>query len=797
MSTISKRWTLLLGLLALVLAAGSLALYRAAVGSFPVLDGEVRIAGLSAPVAIARDRNGVPTIRGSNRLDVARATGFVHGQDRFFQMDLLRRSTAGELAELFGKTVVDVDRQRRRHRLRAVATAVIDRASATEQALLEAYAQGVNAGLKALSAAPFEYLILRVDPEPWRPEDIVLGNLAMFFELTDHDASRESGYAALLDGLPDEIARFVFAPGNRWDAPLVGDAWEVPSIPGPGSCDLRGTAPIATSRAATATALQLDQPAAGSNAWAVAGHRGGGRAIVANDMHLDLDVPNIWYRVRLIVEGAGPQDPPELDLTGVTLPGTPVLVAGSNSSIAWGFTNSRGDWSDLVLLQTDPNNPDAYLTPDGYVPFDEYEETIRIKGSEPQAATFRWTRWGPVVGADHQGRLRALRWLAHLPDAVNFRIVELETARSVREAVALAPGVGIPPQNLVVADALGSIAWTIMGRIPRRIGYDPSRPATWADGTAGWRGWLPAANYPRVVDPPSGLIWTANNRTVDGSVLGHLGTSGYWLGARGQQIRDALTALNRPAINDMLAIQLDDRAVLQQQWRDVLLDALGTDAAESYAWRAELGGILHGWDGRAGVDSVGYRITRQFRLQVQEEVLRGIIAGCGAFDEPIRLAATGQVEGPVWRLITERPDHLLPPPHASWNGLLLHAADDAIAGCGADPLAECTWGRSNRVDIEHPLADLVAPLRPWLSIHSAPLPGGDHTPRVQGRNFGASERFAVSPGDEINGYFHMPGGQSAHPLSPYFAAGHDAWVRGEPQPFLPGPARHRLTLVPQ
>ena len=337
--------------------AGSLALYRAAVGSLPVLDGEIGIAGLSAPVIVARDRNGVPTIHGSNRLDVARATGFVHGQDRFFQMDLLRRSTAGELAELFGKAVIDVDRRRRRHRLRAVADAVVDRASAAERALLEAYADGVNAGLESLSTAPFEYLILRVDPEPWRPEDIVLGNLAMFFELTDHDASQESGYAALRDGLQDEIARFVFAPGNRWDAPLLGDAWEVPAIPGPGSCDLRGTAPVANPRA-SAAASELDRPATGSNAWAVAGHRAGhGRAIVANDMHLGLDVPNTWYRVRLIVAGTGPQDPPELDLTGVTLPGTPVLVAGSNTSIAWGFTNSRGDWSDLVVLQTGPGQP--------------------------------------------------------------------------------------------------------------------------------------------------------------------------------------------------------------------------------------------------------------------------------------------------------------------------------------------------------------------------------------------------------------------------------------------------------
>ena len=793
----SKRLTLFLGLVVLIITAGSIALYRASAGSLPILDGEIPVAGLSGPVTIQRDRYGVPTIRGSNRVDVARATGFVHGQDRFFQMDLLRRSTAGELAELFGAAAADFDRRRRRHRLRTVARAVIEQAAPGERALLEAYTEGVNSGLEALSVAPFEYLVLRAEPEPWRAEDIVLGNLAMFIELTDYDASRESGYAALHDGIPAKLGAFIFAQGNRWDAPLVGEAWDVPAIPGPEVCDLRGATPV-QSRFDLQPGVQLDVPAAGSNSWAVAGHRTeAGHAMVANDMHLGLDVPNTWYRVRLVVNGAGAEDLPELDLTGVTLPGTPLVVAGSNGSIAWGFTNSRGDWSDLVLLQADPNNPETYLTPDGYVPFEEYRETIEIKGSEPEAVTYRWTRWGPVVGSDHRGRLQALRWLAHVPEAVNLRLSELETAASTRDAVALAPGTGIPPQNFVVADTQGSVAWTIMGRIPRRVGYDSSRPASWADGTAGWHGWLAPDEYPRVVDPESGLIWTANSRIVEGGVLTQLGTNGYRLGARAQQIRDALAALDRPEIADMLAIQLDDRALLQQEWRDLLLEAMTADDAAAYPWRGQLRDILERWDGRAGIDSVGYRVIREFRLGVLETVLRGLLSGCGDFDGPIRLAATDQAEGPTWRLVTEQPEHLLPPPYTSWNDLMLRAADAAVATCRTVPLADCTWGTNNQVDIRHPLADALAILRPWLTIHSGPLPGGEHTPLVQSRNFGASERFAVSPGDEANGYFHMPGGQSGHPFSPFFAAGHEAWVDGEALPFLPGPALHRLSLAPQ
>jgi len=822
----SKRRTLILGLtslMVLVLVGGSAVLYRAATGNLAKLDGEIRMTGLSGPVTIERDHLGVPTVSGSNRIDVARATGFVHGQDRFFQMDLLRRSTAGELAALFGAAAADFDRQRRLHRLRVLARAVVERAAPGQRALLEAYADGVNAGLDSLSVAPFEYLILRAEPEPWRPEDIVLGNLAMFFELTDHDASRESGYARLLDGIPELLGRFVFAPGNRWDAPLVGDAWETPPVPGPDVCDLRATSSLATgfwpqpdvhtdlpktgirlglpvmdSRFSRQSDSQLDLPVAGSNSWAVAGQRTStGQAMVANDMHLGLNLPNIWYRVRLVVSGDEPGAPPKLDAAGVTLPGTPLVVAGSNGSIAWGFTNSRGDWSDLVLIETDPATPGAYLTPDGYVPFDEYEEFIEIKGGEPEAVTFRWTRWGPVVGTDHNGRLLALRWLAHVPEAVDLRISELETVTRLTEALALAPSVGIPPQNFVVADARGSIAWTVMGRIPRRVGYDSSLPASWADGSAGWHGWLGPEEYPRVVDPESGLIWTANNRIVDGEVLIHMGAAGYWLGARARQIRDALAAVERPRIEDMLTIQLDDRALLLQEWRDVLLEALTAGAAAPYPWADELTAFLQRWDGRAGIDSVSYRIVREFRRRVVEDVLRGILNGCGDFDEPVRLAATNQVEGPVWQLITEQPDHLLPPPHGSWNDLLVSAADTAVSTCGSGRLSECTWGSVNQLDIRHPLAGALGWLRPWLTIRSGPLPGGDHMPRIQQPDYGASERFAVTPGDEANGYFHMPGGQSGHPLSPFFSAGHEAWARGEPLPFLPGPALHRLTLVPE
>ncbi len=771
--------------------------YLAIRGSLPALDGTVSISGLTAPVVVERDSDGVPTIRGTSRLDVAHATGFVHGQDRFFQMDLMRRVAAGELSGLVGRNAIELDRDRRQHRLRAAARERITDLSATERELIEAYTEGVNTGLQALRAAPFEYMLLRARAQPWRPEDTILVNYAMYFQLNDSDASRDSAYATLYRGLPGQLREFILNEGTEWDAPLVGDALPVPPPPGPGVCDLRTRLTRHYVLEQPSQPLVItDERLAGSNGWAVAGHRTStGQAIVANDMHLDLSVPNTWYRMRLVVENA--EDPSQrLDVTGVTLPGAPAVVAGSNGSVAWGFTNSRGDWSDLVLLELDPNNPDAYLTPDGYQLFDIYTEVIDVRRSPPVPVNIRSTIWGPVVGEDAQGRLRALHWLAHEPEASNLRIIDLEQANNVHEAIRIAHTVGSAPQNIMLADTNGNIAWTIMGRIPIRVGYDPRLPASWSDGQTGWQGWLASDDYPVVINPDEGIVWTANARVVEGAALELIGTGGYSLGARAGQIRDGLLRLERATIEDMLAVQLDDRAILLVRWRELLLEVLNAGAVAGDPRRADLRTEILRWNGRADPETAGYRLVRDFRERISNELLSSIVSGCGDFPDPVTLQSRNQSEGPVWRLVSERPVHLLPPFYESWPEFFLSAADRTAASCATGTLAECTWGAVNRVEITHPLAAAVPILSPWLAVHNGVVPGGDHTPRLQQGAHGASERFAVSPGDEENGYFHMPGGQSGHPLSPYYRAGHEAWVRGDARPFLPGDTTHTLVLSP-
>jgi penicillin G amidase len=791
-----RRRGLAVALAAVLLAAGGggLWLHRQLRASLPQLEGERRLPGLSAPVRVERDGRGVPRIAGASRLDVSRALGFVHAQERFFQMDLLRRRAAGEVAEIVGPAALPLDRAARLHRFRAAAERVLAREPPAHRAMVAAYAEGVNAGLAALAAPPFEYLALRRAPAPWKPEDTVLVLLSMFVTLQSHIWSRESGRGLMHDVLPPGLVAFLAPDGTaEWDAPIVGGPLAGPAIPGPSVVDLRHAAPSRAARTVEPPDLDPDY-ALGSNNWAVSGaHTATGVPLLADDMHLQITVPNTWYHASLRwMEGAE-----ERTVSGVTLPGAPAVSVGSNGRLAWGFTNSEGDWADLVLLDPVPGDADAYQTPQGPRKLERKTERIRVKGAADESLVVEETIWGPVLDKDHRGRRRALHWVAQEDGGVNLGLLRIETAASVAEAQALAGDVGIPAQNLVAADRDGHIGWTILGRMPRRVGFDGRLPGSWADGSRRWDGWLSSAEHPRVVDPASGRIWTANSRVVDGQMLRKVGFGGYDLGARARQIRDRLLAIPSATAADMLHLQLDDRALFLARWRDLLLQTLGS-APLREPRLAEMRMHVEKWGGRASVDSVGYRIVREFRTEVAAQALGALTEPCRAADARFRWNLIPFYEGPLWALVTARPAHLLDPRHATWHDQLMAAATavgDALTRDGAR-LADQTWGRRNTAQIRHPLSRAVPALARYLDMPALPLPGDSHMPRAQTPENGASERMVVSPGREAEGILHMPGGQSGHPLSPHYADGHSAWVKGEPMPFLPGPAAHVLTLRP-
>jgi penicillin amidase len=281
--------------------------------------------------------------------------------------------------------------------------------------------------------------------------------------------------------------------------------------------------------------------------------------------------------------------------------------------------------------------------------------------------------------------------------------------------------------------------------------------------------------------------------------LARLGDGGYALGARASQIRDDLLALERADEREMLEVQLDDRALFLERWRRVLLEALTPQAVAADARRAELRRVVaEGWSGRAAIDSVGFRMVRAFRLFLIEQVYEALTARCREADDRFSYWSLSQLEGPLWRLVEERPPWLLDARFDSWQSQLLSAADTVIERLADErgSLAGRTWGERNTVVVRHPLSLAVPQLARWLDVAPESLPGAGNMPRVQGVRFGASMRMSVSPGREEQGLLHMPGGQSGHPRSPYYTAGHRAWSRGEPTPFLPGPAAHRLTLRP-
>ncbi len=789
-----RRWVKVVvvvsaAVLVLIVAAG-LWLRHSLTASLPRLDGEVAVGGLGAPVVVERDALGVPTIRGENRLDVARALGFVHAQERFFQMDLLRRQGAGELSELFGPAALEADRAARLHRFRHRARRALEALPGHHRRILDAYVAGVNAGLEALGAVPFEYLPLRTAPEPWRPEDSILVLAAMYFTLNDSTGEYESARGVAAEVLEPELLAFLAPGGTSWDAPLDGGVIEAPPMPESADAGRSPESPADVDD-------DLPVAAVGSNNWAVAGSRtADGRAIVANDMHLPLGVPTTWYRARLVWPG-GDDGGGAHEIVGVTLAGSPAVVAGSTTRIAWGFTNSYGDWSDLVILESDG---DRYLTPDGPRPFDLVEETIVVRGSAPVAFEVRSTIWGPVIDEDHLGRPRALRWIAHDPEAANLALLDLELAADLESALAVAATVGMPPQNFVCADSGGRIGWTIIGRIPKRRGLSGAVPASWADGSRGWDGWVAPEEAPRIVDPPAGILWTANNRTTSGEVLAVLGDGGHDLGARARQIRDGLLALADANEDDMLALQLDDRALLLERWRTLALETLGDDAVAGHPRRALFRDLVRDrWTGRASTGSQAYRLVRAFRREIFERVYGRLMAPCKAADERFEIHHFGQWEDSLWRLVTERPAHLLGAGETGWEAELLGAVDAVVDSLADEvgPDAELwTWGRRNTLRMRHPLSRAVPQLASRLDMAPVELPGDSHMPRVQSATFGASERFAVSPGRESDGYFHMPGGQSGHPLSPHYRAGHDDWAEGRATPFLPGATATTLTLVP-
>jgi len=776
----------LLALGALALAGAWFVMKR----SLPRDGGTVALASLSAPVTVERDALGAPMITGETLIDVALAQGFVDAQERFFQMDLSRRYAAGELAALLGAAALPMDRQMRRYLFRSKAEVLLAMLPARHRRMLEAYAAGVNAGIADLPARPPEYLALRAEPAPWLPEDGALVMYLMFRSLNFNDRS-ELSLGVMREALPPEVFEFLTPDHAPSDPPplLVKNpnrhaALHAPlEIPGPEVIDLRGER---QRRRDPAPVVEEAPQPVGSNGWAVAGVRTrDGRAILANDMHLGLTVPSTWRRVTLRWSEDG-------FASGVSLPGVPGIVAGSNGRVAWGHTNAYGDFQDYRVIEVDPENPSQYRTRDGWATFGEVLAEIEVKGGRTVRESYRTTRYGVVIEEDHRGRPMALDWAAMNPERTNLAILDMLDAQTLEEAVEVAGSWWGPPQNVMLASADGRIAWTLSGWLPNRVGSDGRTPTLATE--ARWDGALDKSLRPVVIEPSSGRLATANARPV-GLPESRLFGRQWARGDRASRIMQLLEEGDAFDESDMLRIQLDTRMAGLDVWRDLALAGAGDDPE-----LAEAKSLIEAWGGAADADERGHRLLRAFRSEAMDLALAPLLAPCREID-PDFSYRWSLSEAPALRLLLDRPAHLLAPDYESWEALLRAALERALADLRRDDAPiDAPWGEVNATSLRHPLTAAAPALRPWLSwlldMPRREQPGDTGAVRVARPSFGASERIVVSPGREADGVLHLPTGASGHPLSEHYGDQFPDWVEGKPTPFLPGETVSSFTLTP-
>ncbi len=755
-------------------------------GSLPPLDGTGSVPGLAASATLQRDSLGIAVVRTRSFEDAVRAQGFAHGQDRFFQMDLLRRLMAGELAALVGEAALASDRHYRGYGYRAAARAHLERLESRERVLLTAYVEGVNAGLSSLPRRPPEYLVVRSHPEPWRPEDSLLAIL-YFYDGLSVDYRSERFRHILFEALPAELADFLTPDATRFDAPLLLDdeggstgGYRPLPIPGPGVVDLRDREP------GPSPTIRIfgDRPL-GSNAWAVTS--GQGLPVLAGDPHLPHAIPNVWYRSELHwdagrILGAGP-------------PGLPGIMVGMSDHLAWAPTAAMVDQTDLVLVEVDPADTLRYRTPQGWEPFRVRQERLEVRGGEAESLTVLETRWGPVRYRDHEGRPLALRSPAWDEGGLSLGYLELSRSRTVEEGLGHLAAMGGPALALVLADTRGDVGWMVSGVLPRRRGMVGRVPASWAAAGVGWDGELGDGDRPRLLlQGEAGVVFTANQRFLhlpDSRIYGH-----QWiLPTRARRIRDLLQESPPLSPETHHRLQLDTRSLAHEPIREFLLEWIPSDEQSpplALARRAAAD-----WDGTAGAESREFPILLSVRERLRSAVLGPLLSPAAELD-PRFVYDWFLADEPVLRVLEERPPHLLAPPHEEWDSFLREVVASAVTALDEGPgdAGSLPWGQMNRARITHPFGELSTALGWLLNLPGDPLPGWAGTIRAQGPSYGQSLRFTGRPGEPERATFQMPGGQSGHFLSPYYQAGHDAWVRGDPAPLQAGPPVHELRLRP-
>ncbi|MGZ5031152.1 MAG: penicillin acylase family protein [Methylobacter sp.] len=780
----------LASMVAISIGGGFWLLYNA----MPRLDGTAKLDKLTADVRVNTDAHGVPVINASNRNDAARALGYVTARDRLFQMELMRRKSAGRLAEIFGEMALDSDIKARTYGFHREVKTILSKLPSIHRSYLQSYADGVNRYMTESGKLPFEFTVLAYQPEPWTPEDSLLVVLGMCENLTAWEERSERMLTVMENNLPDEVMRFLTPDIDFYTKQLQKQEESLrPEQAVPAEALATALAQQTTGGVALTQLVQHSEFMAGSNAWAVSGKKTwDGRAILANDMHLGMSVPNIWYRIELNYA--------DTHAAGLNLPGTPLLIAGSNSHIAWGATNLSGDFLDLVKLEINPANFGEYRVGDHWQHFDEYPETILVKGREAKQIAVKQTRWGPVANLPLLDRPVAIHWAALDADAVNLNLFELEQSETLEQSVKIVNSTGGPQLNILLADDKGRIAWTLMGKIPKRFGNDGLASRSWADGRIGWDGYLKPDDLPRVIDPPEGILVSANDRRFGKSypyVIGHQFANGY----RAYRITQQLAQMPKIGEWAMFDLQLDTESEFYDFYQQLALNTLTAEAIAKQPDLAEVRDYLLAWNGRADTDSLGFALLVEFRKQLTESVFAPYLTASRDADKNFSYS-WAYIDTPLQALLTEKPLRALPDAahFKNWDNFILGQLKLSIEHLQSlhpkAKLMELDWGKQNKLKHTHPFSRALPMLSDLLDMPSEAQPGCFFCVRVTGPSYGASERLVVSPGHFDEAILHMPGGQSGHPLSPYYRDQQDFWLKGLPLPLVAGKPEHALLLQP-
>ena len=758
--------------------------YLALRSSLPRTTGEIAVTGLGAEVRILRDGRGVPHILAASPADAYFALGFVHAQDRLWQMDARRRLGAGRLAEILGDRTTHIDRFFRTLGLARVAArnyAAFDREA---KATLTAYAAGVNAWLAARRGLlPPEFLVLGApEPEPWKPSDSIIVHKLLAFELSGN--------------WRDELMRLRLA--ESLSTAQIAELWPpAPTGAVPGSeLSALPTLPDGLDERVLGALWRATPPGpapgVGSNNWVVDGSRSeSGAPLLANDTHLGLAAPGPFYLAHLSAPG--------LEVVGATVPGMPLVALGRSDRIAWGLSNTGPDTQDLYIERVDPVDAERYLAPGGSLPFAAREETISVSDGEDIVLTLRETRHGPVVsdlvdadsrlaGADH---VLALAWTALRDDDLSLQAaLRLNRARDWQGVIAATAGYHGPQQNIVYADVDGNIGFTAPARIPVRARGDGRVPVAGWTGENDWAGFIPFDALPRSLNPGSGAIVTANNRIVPDDYPWLL-TRDWAPGYRARRIAGLIEETPRHTLESFRAMQADVTSPAARELVDILRRA---EPVGEIARRAR--DLIAVWDGGMNEDRPEPLIFAAWRRALARLVYGdelGDLFGAMAGPRPLFLRWVLIGEGTDWGEGARWCDDVATPEAENCAGRVSLALDEAArelaARYGDDP-ADWRWGEAHYADIAHPLfrriplLDRISGLRPanggdHYTINAAGYsPGNREQPYVQ--NHGPVFRAVYDLADLDRSLFIIAIGQSGNPLSPHYADLADAWHANQP-----------------